>query len=72
MDILPPDGCDIEIDQMNSPITGTIERYKFYEPDVDGTNWSYHLVFPSGIYPAGIEAAFSFADFENFRISQVN
>jgi len=72
MDIFPPDGCDIGKDQMNSPITGTIERYEFYEPDEGATNWGYHLIFPNGVYPAGIEAAFSFAGVENFKISQVS
>jgi hypothetical protein len=72
MDIFPPDGCDISKDQMNAPITGTIKRYEFYEPDEGATNWGYHLIFPSGIYPAGIEAAFGFAGVSNFRLSQVS
>ena len=72
MDIFPPDGCDISKDSMNSPITGTIERYEFYEPDVGGTNWGYKLIFPSRVYPAGIESAFSFAGVSNFKVSQVS
>ena len=72
MDIFPPDGCDISRDSMNSPITGTIERYEFYEPDVGGTNWGYKLIFPSRVYPAGIESAFSFAGVSNFKVSQVS
>jgi hypothetical protein len=72
MDVFPPDGCDISKDQMNSPITGIIERYEFYEPDVGGTNWGYHLIFPDEVYPAGIETAFSFAGVVSFKISQVS
>lgn len=71
MDIFLPDGCDIKTDQMFSPITGTIERYEFQESDPGATNWGYHLIFPKGIYPSGIEAAFLFAGVKDFDVSQI-
>ncbi len=71
MDILPPDGCDITIDKLNSPITGNVTKYTFEEPDEGGTNWGYKIEFPYGSYPAGIEEAFRFSGINDFDISMV-
>lgn len=71
MDILLPDGCDINTATMLAPISGRIEKYTFVESDAGGTNWGYHLVFPQGVYPNGIDQAFQFAGIGNFEVSQI-